>query len=57
MSYLRHAIRQLLKTPGFTAIDPGVFALNAVIVAGAALLASLVPALRAAATDPASALR
>ncbi|MBO9663908.1 ABC transporter permease [Dokdonella sp.] len=42
---------------GVSALDPGVFALNAAIVLGVALLASLVPALRAAATDPVSALR
>lgn len=42
---------------GVSAFDPGVFALNAAIVAAVALLASLIPALRAAATDPVSALR
>jgi predicted permease len=42
---------------GVSAFDPGVFAVNAAIVAGVALVASLIPALRAAATDPASALR
>jgi len=42
---------------GVSALDPGVFAADAAIVAGVALLASLIPALRAAAADPASALR
>lgn len=42
---------------GVSAFDPGVFALNAAIVAAVALLASLIPALRAAATDPVSSLR
>lgn len=50
---------QLLKSLlfGISALDPGVFALNGAIVLGVALLASLIPALRAAATDPVSALR
>lgn len=42
---------------GVSALDPGVFLLNAAIVLGVALLASLIPALRAAATDPVTALR
>jgi len=42
---------------GVSAFDLSVFAVNAVIVAGVALVASLIPALRAASTDPASALR
>jgi predicted permease len=42
---------------GVSAFDPGVFAINAAILIGVALLASLIPALRAAATDPVSALK
>jgi len=42
---------------GVSAFDPGVFALNAAIVAVVALLASLIPALRAARTEPVAALR
>lgn len=42
---------------GVSAIDPAIFAIDAAIVMGVALLASFIPALRAARTDPATALR
>lgn len=50
-----HLLRSLLF--GVSALDPSVFTLNVAVVFGVALLASLIPALRAAATDPVSALR
>lgn len=42
---------------GVSAFDPMTFVLNAAVVLGVAVLAALIPALRAAATDPVAALR
>lgn len=50
-----HLLRSLLF--GVSAFDPGVFVLNVAVVFGVAVLASLVPALHAASTDPVSALK
>jgi len=50
-----HLMRSLLF--GVGAFDVGVFALNAAIVAAVAVLATLIPALRAARTQPVSVLR
>jgi predicted permease len=50
-----HLMRSLLF--GVDAFDVGVFVLNAAIVAAVAVLATLIPALRAARTQPVAALR